>query len=237
MNEAVIWLAKLLLAHLLTDFILQPSGWVQSRRAKHFRSVQLYWHGLVTAAIAFLLLGVHYLPVVLIVLVTHLLIDGWKSYQPDNVRFFLLDQLLHLIVIFACWYFVFWKPADLLAAWAKTNTQSVWITATVVVFLTQPCAILIAQLTKGWRAQIQNGESLGNAGKWIGIIERIIILVLVLNQQYALVGLLMTAKGLLRFNEPARQEVKTEYLVIGTLISFGLAALSGMLVLALTKAA
>ena len=101
---------------------------------------------------------------------------------------------------------------------------------TAFVFVSQPAAILIGQLTKKWRAQIPGGDSLGNAGKWIGIIERIIILALVIHQQYASVGLLLTAKGLLRFNEPNRLEVKTEYLLIGTLISFGLAVLTGVVV-------
>lgn len=235
MNEPLLWLAKLLLAHLLTDFVLQPSTRVENRRVKHFRSVHLYWHTLLTAAVALFFLGLRFWYVALFVFISHVLIDGWKSYRPDTVGFFLLDQFFHLVVILACWYLVFWTPADIQIAWAKTNTKNVWLTLTAFVFLTQPCAILIAQLTKNWRAQIQNGESLGDAGKWIGIIERIIILVLVLNAQYALAGLLMTAKGLLRFNEPNRQEVKTEYLVIGTLISFGLAAFTGLLLLALMK--
>lgn len=235
MNEPVIWLTKLLLAHLLTDFVLQPTSWIQSRNAKHFASMHLYLHGLVTAIVALLLVGFEYWLIGLVIFVTHTLIDGWKSYQTDNVRYFLIDQFLHLLVIVGCWYALFYQPTDIRNFWEQINTKTVWITLTAFVFLTQPAAILIAQLTKNWRAQIQNGESLGNAGKWIGMIERIIILVLVLNQQYALVGLLMTAKGLLRFNEPNRQEVKTEYLVIGTLISFGLAALTGILVTQLIK--
>jgi uncharacterized membrane protein YidH (DUF202 family) len=62
-----------------------------------------------------------------------------------------------------------------------------------------------------------------------------IILVLVLHQQYASVGLLITAKSLLRFNEPNRQEEKTEYLLIGTLISFSLAVVTGIIALELTR--
>ena len=101
---------------------------------------------------------------------------------------------------------------------------------TAIIFLTQPSAILIGQLTRKWRNQIPDADSLGNAGKWIGIIERIVILILVLNQQYATVGLLITAKSLLRFNEPNRLEVKTEYLLIGTLISFSVAIITGIAV-------
>lgn len=230
MNEQIIWLVKLLLAHLLTDFILQPTKWIESRNNRHFASLHLYFHGIVTAVVAWVFLGLHYWLIALVILVSHTLIDGWKSYQKDSVKIFLLDQLLHLLVIAGCWYFAFLQPVDVRNAWATINTKNVWIIITAVVFVTKPSAIIIGQLTKKWRAQIPDGDSLGNAGKWIGIIERIIILVLVLNYQYASVGLLLTAKSLLRFNEPNRLEVKTEYLLIGTLLSFGMAALVGIIV-------
>lgn len=234
MNEQIIWLTKLILAHLLTDFILQPSSWVESRNQKHFASPELYLHGIITTLIAYLFIGFQYWLVAIVILLSHILIDGWKSYQPKDVKFFLLDQLFHLVVIIACWYFTFYTTADVRLAWQSINTKKFWITVTAFVFIMKPSSILIGQLTRKWRTQLQNSESLGDAGKWIGIIERIIILALVLNQQYASVGLLLTAKGLLRFSEPNRQEVKTEYLLIGTLISFGLAALIGIITTQLT---
>jgi uncharacterized membrane protein len=223
------------LAHLLTDFIFQPAKWIKSRRAKHFRSPHLYWHVAITALAALLLIGYEYWKVVLIILVTHLLIDGWKSYRSDKIKYFLLDQAFHLLVIIGCWYFTFMNSDDIKLVWEKLNTKNVWILATAFICVTQPAGIFIGQLTKSWRTQIPDGDSLGNAGKWIGIIERIIILALVLNHQYASVGLLLTAKSLLRFNEPNRLEVKTEYLLIGTLISFGIAALTGIVALQLTS--
>ncbi len=233
MDEKIIWLTKLVLAHLITDFLLQPTKWIESRNNMHFRSVHLYLHGGLTAAVALLFIGIHYWIISIIILVTHTIIDGWKSYRGDAITYFLIDQALHFFVIIACWYVAFPDTIHLSAAWHRINQQSVWITATAFVFVTNPVGILIGQLTKGWRAQIPNSDSLGNAGKWIGIIERIVILALVLNHQYASVGLLMTAKGLLRFNEPNRLEVKTEYLLIGTLMSFGMAALTGMILLEL----
>lgn len=228
MEAPTIWLTKLVLSHLLTDFILQPTSWIESRNTKHFRSSRLYLHGLTTALAALLFIGYQYWIVALVILVTHTLIDGWKSYRPDKTSYFLIDQALHLAVIAACWYFSFFQPENIKAAWLKINNQNSWILVTALVFLTQPCAILIGQLTKKWRVQIPDADSLGDAGKWIGIIERIIIFILVINHQYATVGLLITAKSLLRFNEPNRQEVKTEYLLIGTLISFSMAIVTGI---------
>ena len=98
-----IWLTKLILAHLLTDFILQRSSWIAERKAKHFASPYLYGHTLLTALVAWVFIGFHYWIVALTVFVTHTLIDGWKSYQADRPGIFLIDQFLHLLVIIGCW--------------------------------------------------------------------------------------------------------------------------------------
>ncbi len=228
-----VWLTKLLLSHLLTDFILQPKSWVADRNAKHFASGKLYLHGFITGLVAMLLIGAQYWIVALIILLTHTLIDGWKSYRPATVTYFLLDQLLHLLVIAGCWLFVFIHWNDVQAAWQHLNTQPVaWKIITAFIFLTAPAGILIGQVTKQWRDKIisPENESLANAGKWIGIAERIIILIFVLNSQFSAIGLLVAAKGIIRFNEKDRQEIKTEYLVIGTLLSIGLAIVTGLMV-------
>ncbi|MDQ6845674.1 MAG: DUF3307 domain-containing protein [Bacteroidota bacterium] len=225
------WLLKLLLAHLLTDFVLQPGSWIKDRNNKHFISGKLYLHGFVTATVAWILIGWKYWLVALVILITHTLIDAWKSYQKQNSIYFLVDQLLHILVIAACWYFTFIQWSYVQEGFGRLNNNSqFWLIATGCVFLTTPAGILIGQLTKNWRDQIPGSENLANAGKWIGIIERIIILIFVMQNQYSAIGLLIAAKGIIRFNEKDRQEIKTEYLVIGTLLSIGLAIVTGLLI-------
>jgi hypothetical protein len=231
MITASTWLIKLLLSHLLTDFILQPRAWVDDRNTKHFASAKLYLHGFITGLLAWILMGWQYWPVAIIILVTHTFIDGWKSYQKKNIAYFLADQLLHLLVIASCWYFIFIKWNDVRLAWQQVNIQiNVWKIITAFVFITTPAGILIGQLTKQWRDKITGAESLANAGKWIGIAERTIILIFVLYNQFSAIGLLIAAKGIIRFNEKDRQETKTEYLVIGTLMSIGLAIITGLMI-------
>jgi hypothetical protein len=231
MTAAFIWLTKLILSHLITDFILQPKSWVDERTAKHFASPKLYLHGFITATLVFSITGFRYWLVAIIILVTHILIDGWKSYQKQTAIYFLIDQLLHLLVILGCWYFIFFTWDDVTTAWQQVNENlSVWKTITVFIFLTAPAGILIGQLTKQWRDKLPEAENLANAGKWIGIVERIIILIFVLYGEYSAIGLLVAAKGIIRFNEKDRQEIKTEYLVIGTLLSIGLAIITGLVV-------
>ncbi|MEO8583467.1 MAG: DUF3307 domain-containing protein [Flavitalea sp.] len=225
-----LWLLKLLLAHLLTDFILQPKSWVVNRTRKHFLSPKLYVHGLLTGAVALAFIGLQYWMVVAIITVLHIIIDGWKSYQPPTLFYFITDQVLHMLVIATCWYFTFiqWSNVTTAIHLVKSN-NNLWALVTAVIFLTAPAGILIGQMTMRWREKIVGAESLANAGKWIGIIERLIVFILVMLGQYAAISLLIAAKGIIRFNEKDRPEVKTEYLVIGTLLSIGLAMITGII--------
>jgi len=228
---ASIWVIKLFLSHLITDFILQPRAWVEDRSKKHFLSVKLYLHGFITAAFAWLMTGWQYWLVAITILISHTIIDGWKSYKGQTVTWFLVDQFLHIAVIVACWSFIFIQWNDVKEMWQRLNVQEhTWKLITGFIFLTIPAGILIGQFTKEWRDKIPDAENLANAGKWIGIIERIIILVFVLQNQYSAIGLLIAAKGIIRFNDKDRQEIKTEYLVIGTLVSIGLAIITGLII-------
>lgn len=228
---ATIWVIKLILSHLITDFILQPNSWIEQRKQKHFTASTLYIHCLVTAVAAWAIIGWQYWLIAIIIFISHAIIDGWKSYQKTTNRYFIIDQLLHVLIIILCWYATFYTTLPIKKTWVELQTNIFfWKALTGATFVTLPAAILIAQLTKKWREKIDDADTLANAGKWIGIIERVIILILVLKNEYSSIGLLIAAKSIIRFNEKDRPEVKTEYLVIGTLISFILAMLTGLLI-------
>lgn len=231
-----LWLTKLFLSHLLTDFLLQPNKWINHRRTHKFGSKYLYIHTLITAVLAWLFIGWSYWLVALIIFITHTLIDGWKSGKADEPKYFLIDQALHLLVIISCWWFTFHNLTDLRVSLNDIGTDvHLWVTVTAFIFLMWPAGLLVGQLTKTWRSQLSNPEALNNGGKWIGIIERCIILVLVLQNQYEAIGLLIAAKGIIRFKEADGAERKTEYLLIGTLISISLAIVVGLAVIYLGK--
>ncbi len=234
MTPETLWLVKLVMAHLLTDFLLQPTTWIADRRANKIRSSKLYLHGFITAITAWLFIGFDHWLVALVILISHILIDAWKSYQPDKLSYFIIDQLLHLTVIVLCWYFTFFDWDTLSSGFTDlTENASFWTISAAVILLTTPAGILIGQFTRQWREKIADAEGLANAGKWIGITERIIVFILVMYAQYSAIGLLVTAKGIIRFSEKDRQEIKTEYLVVGTLSSIGMAIITGILTKAL----
>jgi Protein of unknown function (DUF3307) len=226
-----VWLTKLLLSHLLTDFLLQPTSWIEERNKKHFASPMLYVHGFVTALVVFAITGFVYWQVAVFIFVTHVIIDGWKSYQQERFSNFIKDQLLHVLVIIVCWYFTFLSIEKVKIGWQLINNNlHYWKIIAAFIVVTMPAGIAIGQFTKQWQDKIANTDSLANAGKWIGIIERVIVLIFVLKGDYAAISLLLAAKGIIRFNEKDRPEIKTEYLVIGTLLSICIAIIAGLLV-------
>lgn len=95
-------------------------------------------------------------------------------------------------------------------------------------------AVFIPLILKGISPKISqflyNGTlyHLGKSSKYIGILERAIVLTLVWHSQYGAIALIFTAKSLIRLKET---EVPgfAEYYLIGTLISLAIAFLGGLI--------
>ena len=71
-----------------------------------------------------------------------------------------------------------------------------------------------------------NENTLFNAGRIIGSLERVISFILIAFNQFAAVGFIIAAKSILRFRD--LDTAKTEYVLIGSLLSFGIAILFGI---------
>lgn len=231
MEDNLIWLVKLLLAHFISDFLLQKSAWIEDKNTHKIKSKYLYWHILITGLLALALIGLNHWETVLIITSTHYIIDLIKSYLPQNFKYFILDQIIHVGIIFLCWSWTF----ELLPTWEMISDfyyqDHFWIVALCFLFLTYPSGYIIANSTKIWSDQVinlPNNTGLANAGKYIGFVERIIICILVYQDQYEAIGLLIAGKSILRYNI-ANEEIKTEYLLVGTLISIFIAIVVGLL--------
>jgi len=68
---------------------------------------------------------------------------------------------------------------------------------------------------------------LAKAGRYIGLLERLFVFVLVVTDHWEAIGLLLAAKAVFRFGDltSSKDRKLTEYILIGTLLSFGLAIL------------
>lgn len=239
-TEEISILIRLIIAHLLTDFILQPAGWISERQVKKWRSGKLYLHALITSGIAYLLAGLwHLWWLPLIIFITHLLIDIWKSYKSARMIYFLANQLMHLLVLVLIWIFIFnqWDPAQLFLSSLVSNIKFLTV-LTSYILITWPMGIMVGLATEKWREEAgANTEGLARAGMWIGFFERFLILTFILIDQYTAVGLLIAAKSILRFNDKeGNTQKKTEYVLIGTLMSFSVSVLLGWIIDSVLKA-
>jgi hypothetical protein len=106
-------------------------------------------------------------------------------------------------------------------------------------FLTLPVSIFMKVIFLKWNiAKLTEGnKSLKDAGKYIGVLERVLVFVFVILDHWEAVGFLITAKSVFRFGDltATKQRKLTEYVLIGTLISFGIAILTGLIYLAVVQ--
>jgi hypothetical protein len=77
----MIILVKLILAHLLGDFLLQPDSWVKAKEQKKVAAWQLYGHSLIHFALIMLLVfDFSFWKWGIVLAMIHLLIDMIKVY-------------------------------------------------------------------------------------------------------------------------------------------------------------
>jgi hypothetical protein len=90
---------------------------------------------------------------------------------------------------------------------------------------------LIRFMTRPLLKHLQAGESqLGNAGMYIGWLERFLVMTALILHSPATAGLILAAKSIARFPEFKREEF-AEYFLIGTLLSISAATVGGVILL------
>jgi hypothetical protein len=225
-------LTKLLLAHIIGDFFLQPEKWVKSKEEKTWRSPHLYLHVAVHFSLIMILLqDLALWDIALFIAGTHLLIDLLKTgFQREETRlvWFISDQIAHVAVILFIWYHI-WVDVNLFPL-----SFEIWIVLTGLLFITYPASIFIQELMEQWNDQIiiDNSESLSGAGRFIGILERLFVFTAVVAGYLQIIGFLLAAKSIFRFGDLTRSKDRklTEYILVGTLLSFLIAIATGMAV-------
>ncbi|MBW6480029.1 MAG: DUF3307 domain-containing protein [Bacteroidales bacterium] len=230
---------QLFLAHILGDFVLQSDAWVKSKQKKKLRSPHLYLHILLHGALVMVLVwDLRFWLPALAIMGSHLMIDIMRLYLPSKNKhliFFLFDQSLHLLVLVGITFW--WQDTNISLGFIQSAEFLIY--ATGIVFVTLPASVIIRILVSRWynEAKSSNDYSLQNAGSYIGILERLFILAFVLSGRWEGIGFLIAAKSIFRFADikghPDRK--LSEYFLIGTLLSIGLAMFTGLILNYLLK--
>lgn len=225
---------KLLLVHFLADFVFQSDQWAKDKAIKKHRSPLLYLHALLHGLLSMAIVAeVLFWPFALAIALTHWIIDWTKlvfQKKETEKQWFFIDQGLHLLTL----AIIVWMYSGQYIDFLLINQEKWLLLITGTVFLTLPVSILIRVLLTGWLPTTQDNEnnSLQNAGKYIGISERLLIFIFILTNHWEGIGFLLAAKSIFRFGDlkESGERKLTEYVMIGTLLSFGLAILTGMLI-------
>ena len=214
----------LLAGHLIADFWLQPYSWVTHKKENGIKSSKLLLHVVIASMLpvvfTFQLNLWWFIPVIF---VTHLIIDFFKTKLKDTIPAFLIDQLLHISILWILAY-----------SGTKTEIQPniavFWIYTSGFVLITSPVGILTGKFLNVVIPDKIKITKIDVSG-WIGILERILIFIFIVSGQFSAIGFLIAEKSVFRFND-AREDgnKKAEYFLLGTLISFTLAIVVGVLV-------
>lgn len=226
---------KLLIAHVLGDFVLQSNKWVKHKEKKKFGSKYLYIHTAIHILLLLVILGFQtkYLWTIILIGFSHFIIDGIKLLKPlkNNRVLFFLDQLAHLLVICLVWKQLNSIKLEL----SSIITEQNLLLVLTLLLLTSVTSIVLKVVFSTWSKEIEEVSkedySLKNAGKYIGILERLFVFAFVVMNQWQAIGFLIAAKSVFRFGDlsKAKDRKLTEYILIGTLLSFGIAILIGLL--------
>ena len=222
---------KLILAHVVGDFILQPKNWVEDKLKNKYKSKYLYYHIVVHAILLLFAfrLEVKYWLGYLFIVFTHLIIDILKlnsNNQKYGRALFFIDQFAHLLVILLVVLFYNGEDFDL----SNLFSTKIQLFLIAIFLVTKTVSIFIDVIISKWKTK---ETGLSDAGSYIGMLERLLIFFFIIVGHWEGVGFLLAAKSIFRFSDLTRAEDRnlTEYILIGTLLSFGFAMIIGKLYL------
>lgn len=237
MNE--ILLLKLLFAHILSDFVLQTNKVCKNKKEKGYTKYGfLTLHSCIHAAMAYLFAtewNNWIIPVS--IFISHFVMDYIKStYLEEKMKTFLIDQAIHIGVIFTLWIILYNNNFILLERLINLlNNNSFWCIIMAYLLVLKPTSVFLTLFIKRWTPNDSDSEGLPDAGKWIGYFERTLILTFIFTKNLEGVGFMLAAKSIFRFGElnKAKEIRITEYVLIGTLASFTVAITIGFMILQL----
>jgi len=226
-------IAILISIHLLVDFLFQTSAYSEKKR-KMLKPLLLH------CFIYFIIFEIVLLPILqfkktillgMIISTCHFLINFIKNKLEKSfpqrrlqIWIFSINQLIHFFIIIAM-YFILNLENSVSNLYVKLqeyeNFKTIILYISVFSIIFEPASVFIRKLFTSISSKTYPKANLEElkAGNIIGKLERIIIAILLLNNQFGVIGFVLTAKSIARFKQMENRDFAEKYL-IGTLTSF-----------------
>ena len=216
--------AILISVHLLADFLFQTSAYSEKKRKIIYFIV---FEIILLAILEFkkgILLGI-------IISVFHFLINYIvnkleKRFRKRRLKllFFSINQLIHFVILTGVYYIFNLENLTndfYIKLEGYENFKTIILYILIFSIILDPASVFIRKLFISIYSKTYPkiySEEL-KAGNIIGKLERIIIAILLLNNQFGVIGFVLTAKSIARFKQMENRNFAEKYL-IGTLTSF-----------------
>ena len=220
--------AILISVHLLADFLFQSSAVLERK----FLFLHCFIYFVVFEILFFILFQCEKTFLLgLSISILHFLINLIKNKLEKRfpqrrlqLLFFLLNQLVHIIMIIGIYYIFNLENLTnnfYIKLQNYENFKTIILYILIFSIILDPASVFIRKLfisiSSKTYPKIYSEEL--KAGNIIGKLERIIIAILLLNNQFGVIGFVLTAKSIARFKQMENKDFAEKYL-IGTLTSF-----------------
>ncbi len=220
-----------LIIHIIADFYLENQKLSSDKNQKF---IKLLLHGLIyliTSIIFIIPLWCKTIFIYALILSSiHLLIDILKfiifmiiannkierlaiylKRSVDNGTIYIIDQILHISSIYIICISVLNNNIHF-------SNQILRLILTILLIL-KPVNITFRKLFSKIKPEEDEEPIDNNTGRLIGNLERLLVIVLLILNQYTAIGLVFTAKSIARYNKIATDKKFAEYYLLGTLFS------------------
>lgn len=243
----------LLLGHILGDFYIQTKI-MADKKEKSVKWVLIhglcYWGIMILVSLPIMSFKIAVATTVVVIL--HFVIDVVKfSYlsflmKKDRMKqviernVFFVDQILHVVSLIGIAYWLVVSNVTI-NEWRviKDFFNVIGISESIIIswmlgllIIHKPANIAIQKLLMIYKPK-NNEEAKqnnNNAGRFIGTVERIIMLIFLSIGQYSSIGLVLTAKSIARYDRISKEKDFAEYYLLGTLISTVIVIVSSFII-------
>jgi hypothetical protein len=170
----------------------------------------------------------------------HLFTQKWSEEKVE--KFGRVDEVLITVAALLVWSIFVPGVSGLWAALVAITLDykvslivlgyicMLWPTSYIVKF----CLLGIDRSTSPSPTPSPTEPDAERGGRMIGMFERVIIFTLVLLGEFSAIGFLITGKSIIRFAQ-SNEKLRSEYVLVGTMVSYAVAILAGVLIKWLLK--